>query len=123
MRRELTDSEQTFIREIAARLGSVDGATLMSDLENATAEPTLDDGSMIYFHINGYDRPKERGQHTYPYEGTVKDADGAAVDVLLFADPAGRLYQLEYLRWGDGPLQEPDWTSLKIVHISERGKT
>lgn len=122
MKRELTNCEKSFIREVAARLAPPDAARLLDDLEKARAESTLDDGSLIFFHIYGHDRPKERGQHTYPYEGTLRDADGAVVDVLLFADPSDRLVQLEFLRWGDGPLQGPVWTTLKIVHISERGK-
>ncbi|MFM0338222.1 DUF6984 family protein [Paraburkholderia fungorum] len=123
MTRELTDCEKSFIRDVAARLDPADGTRLLDDLANARAELTLDDGPLILFHIRGHERPKERGQHTYPYEGTLKDADGAVVDVLLFADPSDRLFQLEYLGWGDGPLQEPDWTALTIVHISKRGRT
>ncbi|HZZ04843.1 DUF6984 family protein [Paraburkholderia sp.] len=122
MDRKLTDEEKSFIREVAARLDPEDEARLTHDLANAHAEPMLDDNSLILFHIDGYQRPQERGQHTYPYEGTLKDADGAVVDVLLLADAADRLFQLEFLRWGDGPLKKPDWTTLKIVHISDRGK-
>ncbi|MFM0741287.1 hypothetical protein PQQ51_28970 [Paraburkholderia xenovorans] len=123
MNRELTEGEKAFIRNVAERLAPIDGARLTNDLENVRAESTLPDGSLILFHLEGYQRPKERGQHTYPYEGTLRDADGTVVDVLLFADPADRLFQLEFLRWGDGPLQEPDWTKLKIVHVSERGRS
>lgn len=122
MTRKLTDCEKSFIRDVAARLPVVDGARLLDDMENACAESMLNDGSLITFHIHGYERPKERGQHTYPYEGTLIDADGAVVDVLLFADPSDRLYQLEFLRWAVGPLQEPNWATLKMVHVSERGK-
>lgn len=122
MRRELTDSEKSFIRDVAARLAPTNAARLLDDLTSARAESMLDDGSLVLFHIHGHERPNERGQHTYPYEGTLRDADGAVVDVLLFADPSDRLFQLEFLRWGDGPLLKPDWTTLKIVHVSERGK-
>lgn len=45
----------------------------------------------------------------------MKDADGSPMDVLLFADPVDRLYELEYLRWEDGPLQQPHWSTLKFV--------
>ncbi|MFM0730639.1 hypothetical protein PQQ52_09125 [Paraburkholderia sediminicola] len=123
MERELTDFEKSFIRGVAARLAPADEARLLDDLEKARAESTLDDSSLTLFHIYGHERSMERGQHTYPHEGTLRDADGAVVDVLLFADPSDRLFQLEFLRWGDGPLQEPDWTALKIVHISEKGRS
>lgn len=122
MKRELTEGEKLFVRAVAARLDATDGAILIRDLANASAESMLDDNSLILFHIEGYRRPETRGQHTYPVEGTLLDADGAVVDVLLFADPANRLFQLEFLRWADGPLQRPDWTKLKTVHVSERRK-
>lgn len=121
MNRELTEGEKSFIRSIAARLDPTDAARLINDFMNVRAEPTLEDGSLIVFHIADYVRPHTRGQHTYPYEGVLKDVDGAEVDALLFADPDERLFQLEFLRWADGPLQEPDWSTLRIVHNGERG--
>ncbi|MFM0175004.1 hypothetical protein PQR42_38910 [Paraburkholderia sediminicola] len=45
----------------------------------------------------------------------MNDADGAPIALLLFADPADRLYELEYLRWGDGPLQQPNWATLRFI--------
>jgi hypothetical protein len=45
----------------------------------------------------------------------VNNADGSPITVLLFADPAGRLCELEYLRWEDGPLQQPDWPTLRFA--------
>lgn len=115
MLRELTDGERAFIRSIAFRLDDKERGELLSDLERARAEPTLDDGSLILFHIEGYQRPHHVGQHTFPFEGRVLDADGADVCVLLFADPGNRLLELEFLRWADGGLQGPDWATLQIV--------
>ncbi|WP_414696650.1 DUF6984 family protein [Paraburkholderia sp.] len=115
MIRELTEHERDFVRGIASRLAPEDKDRLLSDLENARAEPTLEDGSLILFHIEGYQRPNHIGQHTFPFEGRVHDADGAEVCVLLFADPGNRLLELEFLRWSDGGLQGPDWTTLEIV--------
>ncbi|WP_446728031.1 hypothetical protein [Paraburkholderia sp. SG-MS1] len=48
-------------------------------------------------------------------EGEMNDADGSPITVLLFADPADRLYELEYLRWGDARLQQPDWSTLRFI--------
>ncbi|MFM0338221.1 hypothetical protein [Paraburkholderia fungorum] len=45
----------------------------------------------------------------------MEDADGSQMQLLLFADPADRLYELEYLRWEDGLLQKPNWLTLKFV--------
>jgi len=49
-----------------------------------------------------------------------RDMDGAVVDVLLLADAAHRLYQLEFVRYSDGPLLRPNWSTLEIAHCSTR---
>lgn len=115
MLRELTENEKTFIRLIAARLPPAERMELLSDMANVHAEPQLEDESLILFHIDGYERPPHIGQHTFPFEGRLADADGEPVCVLLFADPANRLLELEFIRWADGELQGPDWTTLRIV--------
>ena len=38
----------------------------------------------------------------FPVEGTVQDADGACVSVLLHQDENDRLYELELVRYEDG---------------------
>jgi hypothetical protein len=115
MLRDLTEGEISFIRSVANRLNPAARDMLLADLSLARAEEMLDDASLMRFHLTGYERGKFCGQHTYPIEGELNDADGTAVHVLLFADPADRLYELEFLRWGDGPLQAPDWTTLKLI--------
>lgn len=115
MRRELTENERTFIRLIASRLAREESERLLSDLASAHAEPQLEDGSLILFHIDGYERPHAIGQHTFPFEGRLADVDGEPVSVLVFADPANRLLELEFIRWADGQLQGPNWTTLQIV--------
>jgi hypothetical protein len=115
MLRDLTKDEISFIRSVANRLEPADRDRLLSDLSLARAEEMLDDASLMRIHLSGYKRGAVRGQHTYPIEGELNDADGTPAHVLLFADPADRLYELEFLRWGDGPLQAPDWTTLKLI--------
>ncbi|WP_105510575.1 DUF6984 family protein [Paraburkholderia sp. BL21I4N1] len=115
MLRQLTEGETAFIRQIASRLEPADGERLLSDLACARAESQLEDGSLVHFYLDGYVRPAHVGQHTFPFEGRLTDADGAAVCVLLFADPGNRLLELEFLRWADGYLQGPDWATLQIV--------
>ena len=122
MLRELTENERTFIRLIASRLASEESDKLLSDLASAHAEPELEDGSLILFHIDGYERSHRIGQHTFPFEGRLADADGEPVSVLLFADPANRLLQLEFIRWADGQLQGPNWATLEIVEKLSLGK-
>lgn len=115
MIRALTDDEKSFIRGVAARLDSDACKRLMNDLSLAQVEAELADGELICFCLDGYEHPHRGGQGLYPVEGEVRDADGSLISLLLFADPADRLYELEYLRWGDGPLQRPNWSTLKFV--------
>jgi hypothetical protein len=113
--RALTDDEIFFIRGVAARLDSQARDRLLSDLAIAQVEAELADGELIRLHLDGYEHPHGGGQSLYPVEGEMNDADGAPIAVLLFADPADRLYELEYLRWGDGPLQRPNWATLRFM--------
>jgi hypothetical protein len=113
--RPLSDDEKCFIRGVAARLDSEVRSRLMNDLAIAQVEAELADGELIRFCLDGYQHPPRGGQGLYPVEGEVSDEDGSLVSLLLFADPADRLYELEYLRWGDGPLQQPDWSTLRFI--------
>lgn len=115
MLRDLTEGEISFIRSVANLLGPAARDRLLLDLSLARAEEMLDDASVMRIHLAGYERGAVRGQHTYPIEGELNDADGTPAHVLLFADPADRLYELEFLRWGDGPFLGPDWTTLKLI--------
>lgn len=115
MFRTLTSHEKSFIIGIAARLDDNLRHRLMNDLASARAEALLADGALIRFHLDGYQRPKYTGQRLYPVEGTMADADGSPLQLLLFADPADRLFELEFLRWEEGLLQNPDWSTLQFV--------
>jgi hypothetical protein len=113
--RALTDDEIFFIRGVAARLDSQARDRLLSDLAIAQVEAELADGELIQICLEGYQHPHGGGQSLYPVEGEVSDEDGSLISLLLFADPADRLYELEYLRWGDGPLQQPNWSTLRFI--------
>lgn len=115
MIRALTDNEKCFIRGVAARLESEARNRLINDLALAQVEAELADGELIRFCLDGYEYPHRGGQGLYPVEGELSDEDGSLISLLLFTDPADRLYELEYLRWGDGPLQRPNWSTLKFV--------
>jgi hypothetical protein len=114
MMRILTDDEISFISGVAARMNAEARERLLSDLAIAQVETELADGELIKFHLKGHEHPRG-GQHLYPVEGEMHDADGSPMTVLLFADPADRLYELEYLRWGDGPMQDPNWSTLRYI--------
>jgi hypothetical protein len=114
MLRELTEDERGFISGVAGRLNSPARDRLLSDLASAQAEAILTDGALIRFHFNGYERAKYVGQRLYPVEGAMEDADGSQMQLLLFAGPADRLYELEYLRWEGGPSQKPKIADTEI---------
>ena len=114
MTRPLTLEETSLITKIAERLGDVEGRKLTADMQNARAQALADDGSRIVFEIAGYERPPYRGQHPFGVEGKMLDDDGTELSVLLHADENGRLLELEFIRWGPGPLISPNWPTLKL---------
>ena len=72
------------------------------------------DGGRVMFEIEGYSRPRYRGQHSFGVPGKLYDADGTELAFDLFADEFGRLLELEIVRWGEGGLVAPDWKSLTL---------
>ncbi|MFP3566929.1 DUF6984 family protein [Paraburkholderia sp. SIMBA_030] len=115
MLRELTSHEKSFICGVANRLGVEARDRLMDDLSRAQAEPLLADGALVRFHLVGYQRAPYVGQRLFPVEGAMEDKDGSQMQLLLFADPADRLFELEYLRWDGDALQAPNWSTLRFV--------
>jgi len=114
MMRPLTNKERDFIAQIGEKLGGSEGAQLLADAKNASAISATVDSSRIQFEIPGYERPKYKGQRRYGVEGKMLDQDGAELSVLLHADENGRLFELEFIRWGEGDLINPDWNTLKL---------
>src|SRR5262245_2500498 len=102
--RPLKRHERELIDRIAERLDERQRRQLLEDADVATAETINDNGSIIRFHLQGYERPPYRGQHAIPVEAVVQDADGASISVLLHQDENDRLYELEFVRYDDGDL-------------------
>ena len=114
MTRPLTDHERRFVQQVAERLDQHDRNQLLQDAAVASAETINADGSIVRFHLAGYRRPLYRGQHAVPAEGTMQDADGAVISVLLHQDENNRLYELELIRYAEGNLIAPNWETLTI---------
>lgn len=112
--RDLTSAEKHVIREVALRLPDCERDRLLEDMEQATAESRSVDGSRIAFSIAGYERPPYRGQHPFPVEGKVQDRDGRELSVLLHADENGRLFELELVRFDEGGVIGPVWSTLRL---------
>lgn len=115
MNRALTEQDLNLITLVAKRIGGSDGAQLLADSMIATARSPDGDRSRILFDIPGYIRPTYKGQHSYGVEGRMFDSDGVELSVLLHADENGRLLELEFVRWGEGDVIGPDWSTIKVA--------
>lgn len=118
--RPLTDLERKAVSALANEVGSDEVRNqLLLDLEHSLVEAVSPDGSRLMFHVRGYERPPHRGQDTFrgkdgfPVEGTMHDADGAEMDVLLFV-VHGRVFELELVKHMGGPVLGPDWNSFRV---------
>jgi len=119
--RALTDSERHAILALAAEFKSdVERNQLLADLDHCAVEEKVPDGSLLVFNISGYSRPPGHKQSLYrardgfPAEGSVKDADGAEMDVLLFADQNNRVYELEIVKHLPSSVVKADWSTFKV---------
>jgi hypothetical protein len=112
--RSVTDAESALIRRVAEKLPQDRQIQLLDDLLHATAEPATPDGSRVTFEISGYQRPPYHGQQSFGVEGELLDSDGAKLSFDLFADENGRLLEFELIRWGEGSLISPNWSSLRL---------
>lgn len=113
--------EKNVALAMAGAVGSdMERNQLVLDIQNCTIEDMVPDGSILQFHIDGYERPPFRGQDPFrgedrfPVEGSIKDADGEEMDVLIFSDYNNRVLELEFIRYADGPMLGPDWSSFKL---------
>lgn len=113
MKRAVTPTEHMVVSRMVEKLPDQQRVQLLADLKNATVEPLNADGSIIRFEIAGYERAPSIGRHT-SVDGVVKDGDGAHLDIILFTDLNGRLYELEIVRFEAGAIVGPDWTTLQL---------
>lgn len=112
MKRLLNHNERLLISKIIERLSGQDRLQLEEDFTRAFVAEETSDGSRVIFGIEGYARPPYHGQKSFGIEWVLKDKDGADISMDLFKDENDRLLELELIRWGNGPLIEPDWKTL-----------
>lgn len=111
--RALTTIEQALVQALVNALPAEQKHRVMADVERSQVDDVLGDGSRLLFTIDGYERPPNLGQHTYPVEGTMVDSDGAQLHMMLYADANNRLLELEIIRWDKERLIHPDLTTLE----------
>jgi hypothetical protein len=119
--RALSDDERRVILLLAEEFKSdKERLQLLSDLGCSEVYPTIPDGSILRFDINGYSRPSGHGRGSYysknggEASGSVKDADGADMEVLLLADANQRVFELEVVRYHPGAVIKPDWSTFRV---------
>ena len=113
MRRPLTESEKMVVSRMAETLPEAQRSQITDDLAHATAEHLNEDGSLIRFEIEGYQRLARTGR-TVSVDAMATDRDGAHLNVILFTDGSGRLYELEIVRFESGNVVALDWTTLRF---------
>jgi hypothetical protein len=111
--RNVTADERRAVLAIANALPAEQGHQVKADLEISQVEEESG-ATRLRFVIPGYVRPPYRGQHPFPAEGWMQDADGARLDVILHADEHGRLFELEIIRWSAGEIVSPKWNTFSI---------
>lgn len=110
---ELTDHELKAIKRIIARLEPSQRERMLADLAVARVEVLLPDRSMLRFHLPGH-VPSRPGQAPLTPEAKVRDLDGDLLEVVLFEDADGRLFEFELVRYAEGLVLGPDWSALEI---------
>jgi hypothetical protein len=96
---ELTDPELKAINLIIAELESSRRDRMLADLAVAEIEVLIADRSMLRFHLPGH-VPSKPGLSPF---GRVWGQDGELLDVVIFEDGDGRLFEVERVRPGEGP--------------------
>ena len=114
-----TTSEIAVIRWFAERMDESQRRSLLNDLDNATVEETHDEQLALRFEIEGYVAPTDLYERPLPIHAAVLDMDGATLDVELLTDQNGRLARLDVFRYEQGPVQGPDWTTLRLRRPDE----
>lgn len=110
--RAVSGFERQLIEAVASHLSEASALQLHSDLASATVMEIGLGGARVGFVISGYERAPYEGQHAYPVELQMQDADGAELTPILHADASDRLLELEIIRWDGAALISPRIDSL-----------
>jgi hypothetical protein len=119
--RPLSELEKEALSALAKAVGEDDERDqLIYDLDHCLVEEATPDGSRVIFYIAGYERPPCRGQGAFrgkdqfPVEGTIKDADGADVDMAIFSDQNNRLLTVELVKHSGSPTAAREWCTFRL---------
>ncbi len=110
----LFEGAREAVRRIVLALPESRQPSLLRDLAQAELEDRNGIGSILGFRFRGYEVLHPCAQ-LLPVEGTVEDADGAALQVMLWLDANDRLYELELVRYDPGNLKGPSWSTFQLA--------
>jgi hypothetical protein len=108
----LTDGERWAVETICAHLADDQRRRHLAELLVAEVELVNEDRSILGFKVPG--QAAVPGQQPIWPEAKVEDADGELLDVVLYQDANGCLLELELVRYADGPVQGPNWSTLNV---------
>lgn len=108
----LTNAERAAMEVICEHLADDQRRQVLAQLRSFDVEVVNEDRSLLRF--TGAGQSLAPGQQPIWPEGKVQDADGELLDVVLYQDANGHLLAFELVRYAQGPVQGPDWTTLKV---------
>jgi hypothetical protein len=117
--RQPTTTEIFAVNWFAERLSAGERAALLNDLDNSTAQVLQDEQLIVRFELRGYTRPTPAFDRLLPVDACVSDRDGARLSVVLSTDQNGRLFELRVIRFEQGPVLGPDWSTLRLSEPGE----
>jgi hypothetical protein len=115
----LSDEERNAAVALLEFLGEA-GKLHLRDLEGCVVEELRADGSILRFYWAGYVRPDAPERHDLPTLGSIMDEDGEDMSLVLYADSNGRLFEMEFIRWGPGDVVAPDWSTFRVVPLAKK---
>lgn len=115
--RALTLAEARVIRWFADQVGESRGLRL-EDLEDTMVEEIRDEHFTLRFQKRGHPPSSFIDSYLGPC-AAARDADGANLTLTLWLNLDGSPFELRVRRLETGPVQRPDWASLRSMTPEE----
>ncbi len=112
--RELFEYELEIIKKLISAAPG-EHSELLADLDNVKVKPINPDGSIVEFLRPNYTWTREIETDMWPVEGHFEDLDGETVHVYLFIDKNNKLFELEFLKYGDSVVQEVNVEQMHLL--------
>ena len=110
----MTEGERNAVLAILERLEPTQRDRLLADFKSARIEALNAGGTILRFHLPNH-VPERPGKMPLRVEGRVLDVDGEAIDVVLYDDANGRLFEFELIRHAKGEVIDANWDTFEIL--------